>query len=194
MNLMKLLKLKGLTAPALSLLWDRWFTRFLVMDMAVTEKLTYPKTSRWFPIARMLAHLGDGSNVLLGLLLTMELSYLLNLRSLWQTTIIACLAVMVTAVTVTSIKFVVRRTRPRPPGEFVQYQYDSYSFPSGHAARMATLGTGMMGGYPMIGLGLLGIAGLVALARVWVGVHYVSDIIVGFLVGLLVAGGCIYLF
>ena len=62
---------------------------------------------------------------------------------------------------------------------------DPHSFPSGHAARavlIAVLGAGL--GPTWLAVLLCVWAPLVALARVAMGVHYLSDILAGFLLGL----------
>jgi undecaprenyl-diphosphatase len=65
---------------------------------------------------------------------------------------------------------------------------DPHSFPSGHAARaflIATIATGL--GPAGLAPALWIWAPLVSLARVAMGVHYLSDILAGALVGILVA-------
>jgi membrane-associated phospholipid phosphatase len=94
---------------------------------------------------------------------------------------------------VTSIKFIVRRARPFPPGEFVTFKYDAYSFPSGHSARLAALAIGTIFFFPNSGWVLIVGALAVAAARVVVGIHYVSDIVVGLAVGAVTAWGAILL-
>lgn len=95
-----------------------------------------------------------------------------------------CLLVVMVLV----IKFRIRRRRPE--GEWGKiYRYtDPHSFPSGHAARaflIATIATGL--GPPWLAIALWIWAPLVALARVAMGVHYVSDVVAGALFGILVA-------
>ena len=96
---------------------------------------------------------------------------------------ISLLAIMVLA-----IKFRVKRVRP--VGEWGRiYRYtDPHSFPSGHAARaflLATIAAGL--GPAWLAAALWIWAPLVALARVAMGVHYLSDILAGALFGILVA-------
>lgn len=91
-------------------------------------------------------------------------------------------------VMVLAIKFTIRRKRPE--GEWGQiYRYtDPHSFPSGHAARaflIATIASGL--GPLWLAIALWIWAPLVALARVAMGVHYLSDIVAGALFGILIA-------
>ena len=88
---------------------------------------------------------------------------------------------------VTLIKYIVRRERPHPPGEFVTFQYDYYSFPSGHAARMAALAVATIFFYPLLGWILVVITLSVGAARITVGIHYVGDVVVGLGIGGIVA-------
>jgi undecaprenyl-diphosphatase len=95
---------------------------------------------------------------------------------------IACLAVMVM-----TIKFMVRRRRPEGEWGGIYRNTDPHSFPSGHAARsfmIAVLASGLGPGWLAIILWIW--APLVALARVAMGVHYVSDVVAGMIVGVIV--------
>lgn len=58
------------------------------------------------------------------------------------------------------------------------------SFPSDHALIVGAVAMTVFLSWPKVGKWALGAAGLVALARVYVGVHYVSDVVVGLLVGM----------
>jgi undecaprenyl-diphosphatase len=93
--------------------------------------------------------------------------------------------VLITAVVVMTIKFTVRRRRPEGEWGMIYRSTDPHSFPSGHAARAFMLAVIMLGMGPgWLGLGLILWAVLVSLARVAMGVHYISDILVGWLIGL----------
>jgi undecaprenyl-diphosphatase len=99
------------------------------------------------------------------------------------------LGIGVLAVVVLTIKRVVRRQRPAGEWGAIYRATDPHSFPSGHAARMALLVVLAAAlGPAWFAWLLLFWAPLVALARVAMGVHYLSDIIGGALLGL-AAGG-----
>ena len=90
------------------------------------------------------------------------------------------------AAVVLAIKFTVRRQRP--PGEWgaIYRNTDPHSFPSGHAARAAMLAVMALGlGPAWFGWLVLVWAPLVSVARVLTGVHYLSDILAGILLGIL---------
>ncbi|MBN1452825.1 MAG: phosphatase PAP2 family protein [Anaerolineales bacterium] len=96
--------------------------------------------------------------------------------------------ISVLAVIVMSLKFIIRRRRPEGEWGGIYRNTDPHSFPSGHAARafmIALVATAL--GPAWAGILLWVWAPLVALARVAMGVHYVSDVVAGAIVGILVA-------
>jgi undecaprenyl-diphosphatase len=104
----------------------------------------------------------------------------------WAVVQFVCICVMI--VVVMSIKFLVRRRRPEGEWGGIYRNTDPHSFPSGHAARAFLIAV------VASGLGPIGVAivlwiwaPLVALARVAMGVHYTSDIIVGAVLGIVIA-------
>lgn len=91
------------------------------------------------------------------------------------------------AAVVLMIKFLVRRRRPEGDWGEIYRNTDPHSFPSGHAARaflIAVVGTALAP--PWLALLLWLWAPLVALSRVAMGVHYLSDILAGAAAGLIV--------
>ena len=105
------------------------------------------------------------------------------------------IGILFTAVSVLVLKFLIKR--PRPEGEWGQIyrRTDPHSFPSGHAARAIMLTTIMLlSGYIWIGAGMLIWAILLDLARVGLGVHYYSDILVGTGIGVLMGALVIVIF
>jgi membrane-associated phospholipid phosphatase len=104
----------------------------------------------------------------------------------WAVHILICIGVL--AVLVLTIKLLVRRRRP--PGEWgaIYRSTDPHSFPSGHAARAVLLAILLTAWGPAWAAPLAILwAPLVALARVALGVHYLSDILAGGLLGLAAA-------
>lgn len=83
------------------------------------------------------------------------------------------------------LKFSIRRRRPEGQWGAIYRNTDPHSFPSGHAAR-ATLLVVLTFAWGPIWLAILLLiwAPLVALARVALGVHYLSDILAGAGLGL----------
>jgi undecaprenyl-diphosphatase len=100
----------------------------------------------------------------------------------WALTVL--LSIIALAVIVLAIKFTIRRRRPDGEWGAFYRTTDPHSFPSGHAARailIAILAIGLGPGWLAILLCVW--APLVALARVAMGVHYLSDVVAGAVVG-----------
>lgn len=135
--------------------------------------------------AVILAHSGDSWFWLVGLGLVwwFGTSYWKNLA------LTLIIAILLTAGVVFLIKLAVRRRRPEGEwGKFYRIT-DPHSFPSGHALRAVMLAVVTLGLGPLwLGLTLLVWAPLVGLARVAMGVHYLSDALAGMLLGLLIGG------
>jgi undecaprenyl-diphosphatase len=86
------------------------------------------------------------------------------------------------------IKFLVRRERPQGEWGGIYRNTDPHSFPSGHAARAFLIAVIASALAPAWLATLLWIwAPLVALARVAMGVHYLSDVVAGAVLGVVVA-------
>lgn len=95
------------------------------------------------------------------------------------------LAIAVTAAVTQSIKYLVRRERPQGEWGKGYRAVDPHSFPSGHATRAFMLAACVTTLGPWwFGLILWLWAPLVALARVAMGVHYLSDILAGAVLGM----------
>jgi len=80
------------------------------------------------------------------------------------------------------IRFLVARERPfAVDEEFTSliYHYYTGSFPSNHAAASFAVAGILLLVYPAAGWGVLGMALLVSVSRVYVGVHYPTDVLAG---------------
>ena len=135
--------------------------------------------------AGILAHSGDSWFWLAGLAILFILG---NPAWKYRAAVLAA-SILATAVLVLALKFSVRRQRPDGQWGSIYRSTDPHSFPSGHAARaflIATLAIGL--GPSWFGIVALVWAPLVTMARVAMGVHYLSDVLAGVLVGLLMGG------
>lgn len=153
------------------------FDARLTQQLRIAEKPGFLRT-----LAAILAHSGDSWFWLAGLAILWWLG-----TDYWKRELlILMVSILVTAGVVFAVKIVVRRKRPE--GEWGKFyrQTDPHSFPSGHAARAMMLAVIMLGMSPLTGFVLLIWAPLVGLARVAMGLHYLSDVLAGMLLGLLI--------
>ena len=166
------------------------WTRLLELDahlsaqMRVAERPGLLRTC-----ASVFAHSGDSWFWWAGLALLWWLG-----NSFWRPwALTVLLSIISLAVIVLAIKFSIRRRRPEGQWGAIYRSTDPHSFPSGHAARamlIAVLAIGMGPGWLAVVLCIW--MPLVALARVAMGVHYLSDVVAGTLLGA-IAGGIVLL-
>ena len=156
----------------------------LSAQMRVAERPGLLRTT-----AAILAHSGDSWFWWAGLALLWWLG-----NAFWRPwALTVLLSIIGLAVIVLAIKFTIRRRRPEGEWGGMYRRTDPHSFPSGHAARTILIGVLAIG----LGPGWLAIilciwAPLVALARVAMGLHYLSDVVAGALLGA-IAGGIVLL-
>lgn len=129
-------------------------------------------------------------NPLTIIMILMALAIWSYMQKMWQLLLAVALAIGVIGVN-TALKEAVRRIRPDT--EYVRNMLlDSYSFPSGHSAA-ATVGFGLLAWLlwqhlpqpwgALVGILLITLIVLVGISRVYLGAHYPSDVIAGWLVG-----------
>lgn len=159
------------------------FERLLARDAAHTHRLRIAeKPGLLRSLAMFFAHSGDSWFWLAGCALVWLVGdeYWKERAQLYAITLIVLAAIVL------GIKFLVRRKRPEGEWGAMYRRTDPHSFPSGHAVRafyLAVLATGT--GPVWLGILLSIWAPLVILARVMMGVHYLSDVIAGALLGVL---------
>ena len=155
--------------------------RWLELDARWSEKLTIAQRhAGWCNAFRFFAHSGDSWFMLP----VMGLIWLAG-DGLWKwRMLVMAIAICITALVAVGLKQLIRRRRPDGEWGLVYRSTDPHSFPSGHAARMVMLtilsfatGPGWLTALFLIW------TPLVALARVAMGVHYLSDVVGGALLG-----------
>jgi membrane-associated phospholipid phosphatase len=118
------------------------------------------------------------------------LAWLLARRRWWTAGWVTTAVVLVAPLTA-GLKDAVGRIRPQFAGGGAAY--DTLSFPSGHSSGVATLVTvGLVLAWPLLGRRArrgwpaagLALAVLVGLTRMWLGVHWLSDVVAGEALGL----------
>lgn len=97
------------------------------------------------------------------------------------------ISILIAAVIVLMLKFTIRRSRPEGEWGQIYRKTDPHSFPSGHAARGMLIGVVGIGlGPTWLGIILIIWGPLVGIARIAMGVHYVSDVVAGWIVGIII--------
>ena len=105
----------------------------------------------------------------------------------WALTVL--LSIIGLAVIVLAIKFSIRRRRPEGEWGAIYRSTDPHSFPSGHAARAILIGVLAIGlGPAWLAILLCVWAPLVAVARVAMGLHFLSDVAAGAVLGAITGG------
>lgn len=105
------------------------------------------------------------------------------------------LSIAALALVVLAIKLLVRRRRPAGEWGAIYRNTDPHSFPSGHAARAVLLAVLLAAWGPAWAAPIaIAWAPLVSLARVALGVHYLSDVVAGAILGLAAAALTVTLF
>jgi len=162
------------------------FSSLLEFDARLSQKIRIAeKPGKLRLIAAFLAHSGDSWFWGTGLLLL----WIVGSASWKKWAAVAFFGIAILAALVLGIKFTVKRKRPEGEWGLLYRSTDPHSFPSGHAARAFLLPVLTWGAGPLWLAILLAVwAPLVALARVAMGVHYVSDILAGALLGLFMGG------
>lgn len=91
------------------------------------------------------------------------------------------------------LKNIVERPRPDDARMTNYILMGSYSFPSGHAL-LTFLAASILGGFLGWKYRLAGyfVAGIVAISRLYLGVHYATDVLAGVLIGLLIGEMAVY--
>jgi undecaprenyl-diphosphatase len=157
-------------------------TKLLAADARCSQRMRIAeKPGILRVLAAFLAHSGDSWFWVLGLLLVYW-----QAEPAWKGWALrSTVTILAAALLVGAIKFTVRRSRPYGEWGGIYRNTDPHSFPSGHATRAAMLAITALAWSPAPWLAwvLLLWAPLVGLARVAMGVHFLSDIIIGFLLG-----------
>jgi undecaprenyl-diphosphatase len=166
------------------------FKRLIELDARLSSRvrLQLPERSAglrrgllWWT-AVLLAHSGD-SWLCIG---AFGLVWLLTSGEWHRSAALFVLAIGVQALIIFPLKQLIRRERPQGEWGSIYRSVDPHSFPSGHATRAFLLAVMAMGlGPQWFALAMVVWAPLVSLARVATGVHYLTDVLGGAVIGLL---------
>lgn len=157
--------------------------KILELDNRISQKVRVAeRPGALRQVALVFGHSGDSWFWTAGLLLVVLFGGTVYRH--WA--LVSLIAVVFGAATVLVIKFSIRRARPEGDMGQIYRKTDPHSFPSGHAVRTLMLGVIALGIAPLwLGLLLIIWAPLVGIARVAIGVHYVSDVLAGWVLGVI---------
>lgn len=166
--------------------WDVSFARWL-----------HDHSSPWLvDVFRVVTFAGNA--IFLALVTAVALAVLLRRRAYLHGALLAGAAA---GIEVTNAVLKLAFQRPRPELAFVHL--DTYSFPSGHAAGSAavyTLLAALLGrtlrrrGRVLLGLATTVLVGSIAFSRLYLGAHYLSDVLAGLALGVAWTAGCLLAF
>jgi undecaprenyl-diphosphatase len=158
--------------------------RLVALDREISARLVIPYERRFLRLLALIAaHSGDSPLWLLG-----ATAALIWGGAPWWGFGGRVLAGTLAAGAVTTVlKWLFRRQRPPGNGMGFYSRFDRHAFPSGHAGRCACLAVLLVPLLPTWGIVPLALwVVAVGLARVTLQVHFISDIVSGWLAGLLI--------
>ena len=156
------------------------------LDHEISRRLTLkPNPVALRRLAAVGAHLGDGWLWIVG----SAIALMFGAPSIRRLALWLAVGVLLSVGVGSGIKYIVRRPRPSDLSGFYSQRMDNYSFPSGHAIRVACIAVVLGIAFPQWSASLILYASLVALCRVSLGIHYLSDVLVGLTLGTL--GACL---
>lgn len=162
------------------------------MDMSISNWMfeTFGSNKVFLKIAYVLTYIGDKWTVIA------ILALLLAFKKTRKIGLYATVTVLITFSSVNYIfKFIIQRDRP-----FVQNPEllavlktaghgipDSFSMPSGHSATSMCLAVSILMFNRKFGIGAVALAAICGLTRIILCVHFLTDVLVGFAIGILFA-------
>jgi undecaprenyl-diphosphatase len=171
---------------------SEWIGKLLRIDDSITKSLVLPENHKlgkaW---AKLLSLSCDSWYWLAGLLAI----WIFGPEPWRERAMLACVAIVLLAVLVLAIKYLIKRQRPEGDWGQVYRALDPHSFPSGHAARAVCIA--LLGVY--FGLGWLAVllvvwAVLVGWSRIALRLHYLVDVVAGWVVGAITTAVAILIF
>jgi undecaprenyl-diphosphatase len=173
----------------------------MVSCVVVAALLVDPRLQSWAPhwkhsaldaLVALINPIGTGVTLLVACVALGVICRGLGRARLHDTAWLAALTFSCAGITEFAIKHLVSRARPDAgmasmtmlgPG----FSPDLDSFPSGHATSVFAVATIFAAAYPRVATPAYALAAAIALGRVYLARHYLSDIVAGAMIGILVA-------
>lgn len=161
--------------------------RFTAWEHRLAVRFNRPNRRRFLSVFfGAVSRLGDG----LFWYLLMAALLLMDGVAALEPVLVMILTGIAGTLTYKAIKATTTRQRPcqRHPGiRLTTLPLDLYSFPSGHTLHAVSFTVVAVAYYPWLAPWLAGFALLVAISRLILGLHYLSDVLVGALIGATIA-------
>lgn len=162
-------------------------------DSLISYRLRDMRSQRWFSALMVISSkLGDSS---LWLFLGISL-ILFGGATGRKAVLIALLSVLLCTAIFKAVKNTTTRKRPfekYTDMEFILPPPDEYSFPSGHSMNAFAIATVAAYYFPLFFAPLFTMASLIAVSRVFLALHYPTDVVVGAVIGAAISGVLIFL-
>ncbi|MBI4745282.1 MAG: phosphatase PAP2 family protein [Deltaproteobacteria bacterium] len=161
-------------------------------DSLISYRLGDLKSHRWLRDLMVISSkLGDGS---IWLFLSLSLLLFGGIEG-QKAVLIGTISVILCVAIFKAIKH--STTRKRPFETYVDMEFilpppDEYSFPSGHSINAFAIATAAAWFFPLLFIPLFVMASLIAISRVFLSLHYPTDVIVGGLIGIGVSSTLIW--
>lgn len=164
------------------------------MDEQLLEWIARNRTAWLDDAARALMNVGT-SPLVMALLVLLGVAYVVT-RQRWQFGVIVAAAFMIAATTAAVLKAIIGR--PRPTATYALVNLHGFAMPSTHAVRTAALTAAVLGAakwlrpgtYRNLAAILVTADVVVGAAMVYLGGHWLTDVLVGWLIGGLIGAAC----
>lgn len=158
--------------------------RIVTLDRKLSARLAIPREARFIRLlALIVAHSGDSPLWLIGAIVAL----VWGSAAWWSFGGRVVIGTLAAGSATAALKWLFRRQRPLGDGVGFYSRFDRHAFPSGHAGRCACLAVLLAPLLPAWGIAPLALWVLtVGLARVALRVHFISDIVGGWIAGLLI--------
>lgn len=156
-----------------------------MLDLAISQAVQSTYSNFSYKIMEFFTKLGDVQTIVFLLILTTTL-FLYKKR--YRETVLLISSVVSSAIIGTLLKAIINRPRPTPDQVTVYALETSQSFPSNHAL-VSIVFFGLLALFinkKSFTLTSMIIVFLIGLSRIFLGVHWASDVIAGYLIGFLV--------